>query len=210
MSSSPCFLDPIIIPLVQGRTLLDVACGYGRWGCLLHANYWETGGGEPLLVDGLDAFAPNVDLCRKLGVYRSLWHKELPCTLEGTWDTVLACEVLEHLEEAHVPAVLEALERAATRRLIVTTPNWPCFRGGGETIVGFNPFEAHKTYIPREFLLERDFTIIGAGFGNPSHPVVGAVHQMQGDWKPALDGLARLVPELAHTIVAYKDINTTC
>jgi FkbM family methyltransferase len=207
MSSSPCFLDPIIIPLIKGKTMLDVGCGYGRWGGLVHTNYWETVGGEPMEVDGLDAFEPNVALCTQKNVYRKVWHQQLPGTLSGSWDTVLACEVLEHLDQQDVEQVLDALERVATQRIICTSPNWPYFRGGGDTIVGFNEYEAHKAYVSRQRLVERGYTIIGAGFGNPEHPVVRAVHEMKGDWKMALELLPRLLPELAHTIVAYKDVS---
>jgi SAM-dependent methyltransferase len=207
MSSSPCFLDPVIIPLIRGKTLLDVGCGYGRWGCLIATNYWETAGGMPMEVDGLDAFEPNVELCQKKSVYRKVWLQRLPSPLEGSWDTVLASEIIEHVGEDDVPAVLEALERAARLRIIFTTPNWPYFRGGGDTIVGYNEFEAHRTYVPREYFLERGYTIIGAGFGNPAHPLTQAVGPMQGDWKNALTSLPLLFPELAHTIVAYKDLD---
>lgn len=206
MSSSPCFLDPIVIPLIRGQTLLDVGCGYGRWGCLIHTNYWETEGGQPMEVDGLDAFEPNVALCQRRGVYRKVWHQRLPGPLEGRWDTVLASEILEHLDEQDVDAVLDSLERVATRRIICTTPNWPHYRGGSDTRVGYNQFEAHKTYVPREYFLERGYQLIGAGFGDPTHPVVSAVQAMQGTWKSALEILPRLLPELAHTIVAYRDV----
>lgn len=207
MSSSPCFLDPVVIPLLRGKTLLDVGCGYGRWASLVSTNYWETESGEPMEVDGFDAFLPNVSLCLKKNVYRRVWQQQLPSILSGRWDTVLASEILEHLDEEHVPDVLQTLEKAAKRRVIITTPNWECFRGGGDTIVGYNEFEAHKTYIPREYFLERDYTVIGAGFGNPTHPVVSAFRGMQGDWKSALELLPRLIPELAHTVVAYKDVD---
>ena len=144
MSSSHCFLDPVIIPAVRGATVLDVACGYGRWGCLLHSNYWETSGGAVLEVDGFDAFPQNVALCQSKGVYRRVFQHQLPAPLTGAWDTVLACEILEHLEGDDVAPVLEQLERLATLRVICTAPNWPYFREGGQTRVGYNPFEGGK------------------------------------------------------------------
>lgn len=207
MSSSPCFLDPIVIPLVRGKTLLDVGCGYGRWGHLLQSNYWETQDTEPMEVDGLDVFEPNLALCERGGAYRRLYHHELPEPIgEGRWDTVLACEVLEHLEQDQVEPVLADLEAHAGLRIICTAPNWPYYRGGSDTIVGFNPYDAHKAHLPRELFLDRGYQIVGAGFGNPRHPLVQVLHGMQGDWKRALEILPRLLPELAHTIVAYRDV----
>lgn len=207
MSSSPCFLDPIVVPLIRGKTMLDVGCGYGRWGCLVHTNYWETVDAAPLEVDGFDAFEPNVGLCQGRGVYRRVWHQQLPSAIDGRWDTVLACEILEHLEQDHVDGVLAELERVAARRIICTAPNWPYYRGGSETIVGFNEFDAHKAHIPREVFLDRGYRLIGAGFGNPYHPVVQAMQSVEGEWKAALEFLPRLLPELAHTIVACRDLD---
>jgi hypothetical protein len=40
----------------SAETVLDVACGYGRWGCLIRSNFWEAGLSRPPDVDGMDAF----------------------------------------------------------------------------------------------------------------------------------------------------------
>ena len=56
MSSSPSHLDPIILSHIKGTTVLDVGCGYGRWGCLLRTNYWESDLDYPPTVDGIDGF----------------------------------------------------------------------------------------------------------------------------------------------------------
>ena len=47
MSSSPSYLDPIILPLIIGESVLDVGCGYGRWGNLIQSNFWEAGLSSP-------------------------------------------------------------------------------------------------------------------------------------------------------------------
>src|SRR5438552_1358311 len=96
MSSSASYLDPVVLPLIVGESVLDVACGYGRWCHLIQSNYWEAGLSQPPVVDGFDAFEPNVAHCRRSGCYRKLWQQTLPSALDGTWDTVLACEVIEH------------------------------------------------------------------------------------------------------------------
>ena len=91
MSSSPSFLDPVVLPLVRGSTILDVACGFGRWGCLLRTNFFEWGLSDPPVVDAVDAFAPNVEYVKRLNVYRNVWQAVLPCPLpRDTYTTILA------------------------------------------------------------------------------------------------------------------------
>src|SRR5207237_7537080 len=121
---------------------------------------------EPPVVDGFDAFEPNLELCKRAGTYRSVWQHRLPGPLPGQWDTVLACEIIEHLQEADAIRAVDVLERAARRRVIFSTPNWQYLRGGGETIVGYNEYEAHHCSIPRSLFRKRGYTVVGAGLGN--------------------------------------------
>jgi 2-polyprenyl-3-methyl-5-hydroxy-6-metoxy-1,4-benzoquinol methylase len=147
MGSSPTFLDPIIIPLITGETVLDVACGYGRWCHLIQSNYWEAGLEQPPVIDGLDAFQANVDYCKQQNCYHQIWQQKLPSPLNGRWNTVLACEMIEHIEQERVEEVVDILESVANKRIIFSTPNWPAFRPGEDTIVGYNDYEAHLSYV---------------------------------------------------------------
>jgi 2-polyprenyl-3-methyl-5-hydroxy-6-metoxy-1,4-benzoquinol methylase len=97
MSSSPSFLDPIVLKLLLGESVLDVGCGYGRWGNLIRSNFWESRLPAPPRVDGIDAFAPNVEFCSRQDCYGRVWRHVLPEPIEGQWDTVLACEIIEHV-----------------------------------------------------------------------------------------------------------------
>lgn len=210
MSSSASFLDPLVLPLVRGECILDVACGYGRWGCLLRTNYFECGLSKPPVVDGLDAFAPNVEYVKKLGVYRNVWQAELPCELpRGTYHTILASEVLEHLPMDVVEKTLDEFEAAALERVVITTPNWECLRGGSETFLGKNEFDHHLSYISAKRLRERGYRIYGAGLGNPrTLSVKFFVHALRlfgvRDFSP-FDSLSKKFPSLGHTIVAVKE-----
>ena len=203
MSSSPSYLDPVVLPLIVGETVLDVACGYGRWCHLIQSNYWEAGLTAPPLVDGFDAFEPNVEHCRRAGCYRKVWQQTLPSLLEGSWDTVLACEVIEHLPEHEVTAVVDLLEHAARRRIIFTTPNFPAFRGGVDTQLGHNSFDAHLSYVPRSFFRSRGYRLRGAGWGNPTNPLVRITSRMR--LAPSLHSVPRAFPALGESVVAVKD-----
>ena len=192
----------MVLPFICGETVLDVGCGYGRWCALIQSNFWEAGLQIPPVVDGLDAYAANVEFCRDRGYYRRVWQQQLPSRLEGEWDTVLACEILEHLRQEDVERVVESLESVARQRVIFSTPNFPDFRGGGETMVGFNAFEAHHSYVPREFFRRRGYRVLGAGFGNAPNRLVRGLTRL--GFASSLHSTTRLLPWFADAIVAVK------
>jgi SAM-dependent methyltransferase len=204
VSSSASYLDPVVLPLIVGDTVLDAGCGYGRWCNLLETNYWEAGLERPPIVDGFDAFDANVEHCRRRGNYRNVWQQTLPGKLDGVWDTVLACELIEHLPQEAVEEALGELERAAARRVIVTTPNGPALRGGADTMLGYNEFEAHLSHIPAEVLRRRGYKLLGAGWGNPRSRIVrlGTKLRLAG----TLQSVPRRFPVLGETLVAVKDV----
>ncbi|MFN9369637.1 MAG: class I SAM-dependent methyltransferase [Planctomycetia bacterium] len=205
MSSSPTFLDPVILPLIKGESVLDVACGVGRWGNLIHTNHWEAGIPCPA-VDGFDSFPPNVRTCAQRGCYRRVWEHRLPASLEGTWDTVLACEIIEHLPEEEAYRTVEMLESVATKRIIISTPNFLYLRGGADTDDGHNPDEAHLSHIPRSWFKKRGYEITGAGFGNPTNPFVKAIKGCRMRGQRMLGGLPYVFPSLGFLYVAHKDV----
>ena len=194
----------MVLPLLVGETVLDAGCGLGRWGALIRSNYWEAGLVRPPAVDGFDAFRPNVELCGASGAYRSVWQQQLPSPLEGRWDTVLACELIEHLEQDAVEEAVEILEGAARLRVVFTTPNGPAFRGGGETIVGYNEFEAHRSHVRRSFFRGRGYELRGAGFGSPGGRLAPHLKRLLGS--QTLTSLSFPLPALGESIVAYKDL----
>jgi SAM-dependent methyltransferase len=205
VSSSWSYLDPVILPLIVGESVIDVGCGMGRWGALIETNYWEAHLPAAPAVDGCDAFAANVAHCRRRGVYRHVWEQKLPSKLDGKWDTVLACEVIEHIPHAETPQALDELEAAAHLRVIVSTPNSPSFRPGHDTPLGFNDWEAHVSYVPREVFAKRGYRVYGAGFG-PYESRLAAVAARWGV-RRSLTSLPHRFPRIAETIVAVKDVS---
>jgi len=213
MASSPSFLDPVVLPLIRGSEILDVGCGYGRWGCLLHCNHFEWGLEEFPSIIGLDGDLSNCAHARSLGVYKEVWHRTVPCSLPNKHvDTVLASEIIEHLDFAQIDSLLDSLIACARQRVVVTTPNFECYRGGSISPLGFNELDHHLSHVKRDFLTERGFKVVGAGFhggltfqGRVLMKCLRICGLAYTDWWP-LNGLSYYWPSLAHTVVAYFDV----
>jgi hypothetical protein len=203
VSSSWSYLDPVILPLIVGESVLDVGCGMGRWAVLIETNYWEARLDAAPVVDGCDSFAPNVDHCRARGAYRRVWEQTMPAALPGQWDTVIATELIEHVPQEEVEPTMSALEAAARRRVIVSTPNSPLLRPGHDTPLGFNPHEAHVSYVPRDLFDRRGYRVYGAGFGRYNSRL--ALLAKRWGIRSSLTSLTHRLPAIGETIVAVKD-----
>jgi 2-polyprenyl-3-methyl-5-hydroxy-6-metoxy-1,4-benzoquinol methylase len=206
VSSSPLYLDMPVVSLVRGDSVLDVGCGLGKWGVLLRANWYDGQMGGPPHVDGIDAFKPMVDVCASSGTYASVWQQELPASIDGQWDTVLASEVIEHIPQGDVDSVLIELERVAKLRVILTTPNWPAFRPGIETSVGYSEHEAHLSYVSRSEFSARGYSTQVYGLGAKPLGRIAARCIRRPGIRHLLSGLPRLVPGLGDEVVAWKDV----
>lgn len=169
MGGSPVYLDPIVIPLIQGPRILDVGCGFGKWGNLCLTNYWETHsaneGGSPQIV-GIDAYLPNVNMAKNNGCYTQVLHAIFPPLPfdKQTFDTVLMIEVVEHLQEEKAIELIKEAKRVAKYRVIISTPNFPNFREPHITITGLNDIEAHISFWSRRCLRQLGFRLYGAGW----------------------------------------------
>lgn len=164
MSTSPLIFDPYIVGNIQGESFLDIGCGHGKWGYLLRKY------ADPSLprryIAGVDLFEPHVQQLVREGIYDDVRLGDA-CNLpfdDKSFDSVIACEVLEHLPEHKGENLLIELKRVARQCIVVSTPNFPCLRGGGETLDGFNPYEAHKhIYSYSEFAALGFTQIMGVG-----------------------------------------------
>ncbi|NJK90802.1 MAG: class I SAM-dependent methyltransferase [Blastochloris sp.] len=210
MGSSPSFLDAAILPLIRGTRILDIGCGWGRWGCLLRTNYFEWGINNFPLVTGMDGDESCVNACKQLGVYDKVYCQMFPCVLkEKSFDTVLASEIIEHLTTDQVHLFLAECEKAARYRVIITTPNFQCIRGGSQGPLGYNELDHHQCFVSQTDLKKRGYTILGAGFSARSYlpaRFLARFLKLLGfqDWK-ALSSLSIAFPKLAHTTIAFKD-----
>ena len=109
------------VPILNEMSILDCGCAHGVWGYLLRS---ERKGYNAALI-GLDLFEPNLQFCRTFHVYNNLVKADmryLPFR-DGSFDIVLAIEVIEHLEKIDGIKFLTELDRVCKKKLIISTPN---------------------------------------------------------------------------------------
>jgi SAM-dependent methyltransferase len=169
MGSSPVILDAVVIPLIRGPKILDVGCGFGRWGSLINTNYWETCSGnksEKPAVIGCEGYRPNVELARGNGFYDKIVKLRFPPLAFETssFNTVLVLDVIEHLKKEEGLKLVEDAKRIASDRVILSTPNRQALRDAHITMTGWNGLEAHVSYWPRSYLRGLGFRLYGAGW----------------------------------------------
>jgi SAM-dependent methyltransferase len=169
MSTSPLSFDGLVVHNVLGNSFLDVGCGDGKWGYLLK-KYRRSPGSEPT-VTGIDLFEPHIRSLEKQNVYDTLLvasATEMPFE-DKSFDSAISCEVLEHVTQSEGSKLISELKRVCRLSFVVTTPNFPCLRGGGETFDGFNEHEAHKhNFLYNEFRSLGFTQIVGVGLKTPS------------------------------------------
>jgi SAM-dependent methyltransferase len=188
MSTSPLAFDPLVVQNVLGTSFLDVGCGYGKWGFLLKT--YRQGA-----VTGVDLFEPHLRSLEKYGVYDSLHlapATRLPFP-DKSFDSAVACEVLEHLTQTGGRQLLAELKRVSRQSFVVTTPNFPCLRPGGQTVDGFNEHEAHlHNFLYPEFRTLGFTQVVGIGFKTPSFKL-----------SRALGSLGHYVPRFSRYLVGF-------
>jgi ubiquinone/menaquinone biosynthesis C-methylase UbiE len=150
---------------VAPKTVLEVGCGEGRLATHLVTRQRATHGTRPdrFVACDLDlrALAPGVDPTiefREASVYT------LPFG-DATFDLVVCCEVLEHLEDP--PRALAEVARVARRAVIVSTPREPLWRAmnmaRGKYLRDLGNTPGHVQHFggrELERLVAREFTVL--------------------------------------------------
>lgn len=171
MSTSSLLFDPWVIHNMEGRSFLDVGCGYGKWGYLLK-KYRSVPGDAASYVVGVDRYVSHLSSLARHRVYDALVHADGICLpfRDRSFDSIVACEVLEHVPKACGTPMIQEMKRVARRSFVVTTPNFSCLRDGAMTLDGMNEYEAHRcSYTYGEFRALGFTQVIGVGvFRTPS------------------------------------------
>ena len=147
------------------ETILELGCG--PTSPLIHI-------GASYRTDGIDIWPPYVDLHKRARDYRSCSLCDiLKFNTTSKWDAVVICDVLEHLpkDEAEKTALFERLERFATKKIILFTPNG--YIDNDE--VDGDPYQKHLSAWEPEDFTSRGYNVVGATglrwlFGKASRP----------------------------------------
>ncbi|HEV3378608.1 MAG TPA: class I SAM-dependent methyltransferase [Thermoleophilaceae bacterium] len=140
-------VDAALVDFVRehaGRSVLDLGCGLGGYSKVLA----ESG----LEVQALDVVAEYVERARSIGVDAQVYDGEHLPLPDGSVDTVILLEVVEHLDD---PArLLHEARRVARRNVLVTTPN--CTQDFGDVPVEFSHMldVDHKQFFTESSLRE--------------------------------------------------------
>lgn len=127
--SSKTQMIPIVtgcMPSYEVDSLLDCACGFGKWAGILRTHLNQIANSY---IVGLDIFRDNLEFVKKYGAYDDLILADiryLPFK-KNSFKVVLATEVIEHIIKEEGYKFLKDLETLCFGRVIVTTPNgsWP-------------------------------------------------------------------------------------
>jgi ubiquinone/menaquinone biosynthesis C-methylase UbiE len=168
--SGPLEQLQIVLSLVDGCTILDVACGMGRFGYILRINWWGTKKGEicaePEYLVGIDIFLPFLKKVK----YHKVYDDVVLCDASflpfrgNSFNVVIASEVLEHVEKKRGIQLLKEAERVSSKTIIFTTPHFVRKRGGLPTPEGFNPYEKHVCRWSIKELHSMGYRVYGTGF----------------------------------------------
>ena len=141
-------VDYALVDFVErhaGRSVLDLGCGLGGYSKVLAERGFD--------VRAFDVVPEYVERARELGVPAELYDGERLPLADGSVDTVILLEVIEHLED---PArLLAEARRVARADVLVTTPN--CTQSFGRVPIEFS----HMLDVDhRQFFTEASLTAL--------------------------------------------------
>jgi hypothetical protein len=140
------------------ESLLDVGCGSDSPAQHLPACIWKM---------GVDAFAPSIEQSRARSIhheYRLMNVLDLAQAFEPqSFHCVLCCDVIEHLTRFDALRLIRAMEKVASRKVIIKTPNGFLPQDEYDN----NPLQVHRSGWEVEEMRALGYDIIGIGGWKP-------------------------------------------
>ena len=122
MAVSETFYDAcgIILALVRGANIADLGCGLGAWGYIIKCKF-----NNQVYLVGLDIDPANLYRIKYHRVYDDLILAALPYIpfRAKSFDTILCCDVIEHLSKDNGLRLVKKAEIVVRRRVIITAPS---------------------------------------------------------------------------------------
>jgi len=205
--SSPPELDAVVLRLIDGQTILDLACGLGKWGCLIRTSLsaLEKTSMQKEYIIGTDLFLPHLLRAKYLRVYDdTIQHhiSYLPFR-DKSLDVVLAAEVIEHLTPENGYLLLKEMERVSRKTVIVTTPTPRVVFSGETNRIMFSPYDKHITS-----WRIRDFKKLGFRvYSVRTVPYFATKNFPLKLILTLLNAISFWIPELATQVIAVKKVN---
>jgi len=124
---------------LEGKSVLDVACGYGIHGHVIRPRKYY--GGHKATIIGCDLSLPLLKILKKhFNPYDNLIHCDVRFMpfRDKIFDIILAGEIIEHLTKEEAIKLIHTLERLCRMRIVLTAPN-----GFMKGVRPHGPLDAH-------------------------------------------------------------------
>jgi SAM-dependent methyltransferase len=198
--SSPHEIEEYIWRFVgQNKAVLDIGSGLGKNAYIIRVYH------QPRILIGIDMFLPSLKTCKFHRIYDDVVLSDahvLPFK-SGTFDIVIASEIIGHMEKGIAIKMLEEAERIATERVIVATPN----KAERQEYSDVNPWEARLSSWTVNDFRNRGYKVFGIGFG--SYTFATRFGRIAYFLEMLFRPLIVLLPILSKELVAVKEKSIT-
>ncbi len=161
MGSSQFEQVPQILAAVSAlcpMSVLDVGCGYGKYGFLVGELERAWKGIDPK-IDAIEGYSANITALQH-AIYDNIYIGEATTMLktlpDSSYDLVLAIDILEHFDKSSGEEFMAQLRRVG-KNVIISTPKIVFSQGA----IQGNDYEIHRRqWTPKEVACGRDYRII--------------------------------------------------
>jgi ubiquinone/menaquinone biosynthesis C-methylase UbiE len=202
---APGYEQELELAVGDANTLLDVGCG-----AYSPIKSFSAETRARLDATGVDGFGPSIERSRADGVHQRYVQMDIAEIgkrfADGEFECVLASDVIEHFNKEDGWKLLEKMERLASKRVIVFTPNGFVAQGEYDA----NPMQVHKSGWTVDEFAQRGYRVIGIGGPKQLKGEYGAMRFWPAKvWFVIADLLQRFVrgrPQRAYQLLAVKEI----